>query len=57
MQTYIYTIKNKGLSNSGFTSKSNKWILFSELEKTKFETENSLPYGSFRQGTFVKFNY
>lgn len=57
MKTYIYCIKNKALSNSGFTAKNSKWILFSEQEKTKFETENLLPYGAFRQGIFVEFNY
>ena len=55
MQTYIYMVKNKALSNSGFTSKINKWILFSESEKIKFETENLLPYGAFRKGVFTEF--
>lgn len=55
MTTYIYCIKNKALSNSGFTANSNKWILFSDTEKTKFETENLLPYGAFRQGGFTEF--
>jgi hypothetical protein len=54
MRTYVYCRNKKGLSNSGYTGKPERWILFTEDDKKRFESSGVIPYGTNKPGTFTE---
>ena len=52
---YYYVSGSMGMtSNGSFTKDKSRWIRFTELDKERYQSSGSKPYGATKRGTWVR---